>query len=110
MVCYFGSWSVYRQGNGRFDVENIDPTLCTHIIFGFAALDEATSTIMSYDPINDLPDNYGRNAYGRFVALKSRNPSMKALLALGGWNEGSQKYSVVRFCFFLRLITSYKDM
>lgn len=38
MVCYFGSWAVYRQGLGKFDVEDIDPKICTHIIFGFAGL------------------------------------------------------------------------
>ena len=38
MVCYFGSWSVYRPGDGMFDVEDIDPNLCTHVIFGFAGL------------------------------------------------------------------------
>ena len=38
MVCYYGSWAVYRQGDGKFDVENIDPNICTHIIFGFAGL------------------------------------------------------------------------
>lgn len=38
MVCYYGSWAVYRQGDGKFDVEDIDPGLCSHLIFGFAGL------------------------------------------------------------------------
>ena len=38
MVCYFGSWAVYRQGDGKFDIEDIDPNICTHLIFGFAGL------------------------------------------------------------------------
>lgn len=38
MVCYYGSWAVYRTGDGKFDVEDIDPQLCTHLIFGFAGL------------------------------------------------------------------------
>lgn len=34
LVCYYGSWAVYRPGDGKFNVENIDPFLCTHIIYG----------------------------------------------------------------------------
>ena len=45
MVCYFGSWSVYRPGNGKFDVEQIEADLCTHVIYGFAALDNYTMVI-----------------------------------------------------------------
>lgn len=26
---------MYRPGNGKFDVEDIDTSLCTHIMFGF---------------------------------------------------------------------------
>ncbi|CAL4096915.1 unnamed protein product [Meganyctiphanes norvegica] len=93
VVCYYGSWSVYRNGIGKFDVENIDTNLCTHIIYTFAGLDESSSKIKVLDPWNDLPDNWGKNAYGRFTGLKAQNPELKTLLAIGGWNEGSMKYS-----------------
>lgn len=96
MVCYYGSWAVYRPGNGKFDVENIDPFLCTHIIFGFTGLAE-DNTIMSIDPWNDLYDGGGKGAFYRFVGLKNRNPALKALVAIGGWNEGSEKYSKVLY-------------
>ena len=36
IMCYFGSWSTYRWSYGHFDVEDIDPFLCTHIVYGFA--------------------------------------------------------------------------
>merc|ERR1712212_706886 len=92
MVCYFGSWAVYRQGLGKFDVEDIDPKICTHIIFGFAGL-SSDSSIRVLDPWNELCDNYGKCAYDRFTALKQQNANLKAILAVGGWNEGSEKYS-----------------
>ncbi|MCI3751418.1 glycosyl hydrolase family 18 protein [Escherichia coli] len=92
MVCYFGSWAVYRQGLGKFDVEDIDPKICTHIIFGFAGLAH-DSSIRVLDPWNELCDNYGKCAYDRFTALKQQNANLKAILAVGGWNEGSPKYS-----------------
>lgn len=31
--------------------------------------------------------------YRSFVNLKSFNPSLKTLLAVGGWNEGSRRFS-----------------
>ncbi|CAL4094059.1 unnamed protein product [Meganyctiphanes norvegica] len=93
VVCYYGSWAVYRPGRGKFSVEDINPSLCTHVIYAFAGLDSTTSEIKVLDPWNDLPDNYGKNAYGRFTGLKSQNPNLKTMLAIGGWNEGSVKYS-----------------
>lgn len=92
MVCYYGSWAVYRPGNGKFDVENIDPYVCTTIIYGFAGLG-SDNTIVSLDPWNDLYDNYGKGAFIRFTNLKNNNTNLKALIAIGGWNEGSTKYS-----------------
>jgi len=34
-------------------------------------------------------------AMRRFTNLKMQNPKLKTLLAIGGWNEGSEKYSKV---------------
>jgi chitinase len=92
LLCYYGTWAVYRPGNGKFDVENIDPSVCTHIVYSFVGLGD-DHRIRVLDAWNDLPDNWGKNAMGRFVALKKRNPTLKALVAIGGWNEGSLKYS-----------------
>lgn len=38
VVCYFTNWSQYRRGLGKFTPENIDPFLCTHLIYAFAFL------------------------------------------------------------------------
>lgn len=94
MVCYYGTWAVYRPGNGKFDVENIDPFLCTTIIYGFTGLSE-DNTIQCLDPWNDLYDGGGKGALYRFTGLKKQNPALKALVAIGGWNEGSEKFSRV---------------
>lgn len=34
LVCYYGTWAVYRPDAGKYPVENIDPFLCTHVIYG----------------------------------------------------------------------------
>lgn len=82
MVCYYGSWAVYRPGNGKFDVEHIDPFLCTHIIYGFTGLG-TDNTMIPLDPWNDLYDNWGKGAFLRFTGLKRQNPNLKALIAIG---------------------------
>ncbi|XP_050554437.1 acidic mammalian chitinase-like [Spodoptera frugiperda] len=92
VICYYGTWATYRDGLGKFDVENIDPHLCTHLIYAFAGINE-NGTLKSLDPSLDLPDGGGRDNFGKFNALKKKNPSLKTLLAVGGWNEGSAKYS-----------------
>lgn len=94
MICYYGTWAVYRPGNGKYPVENIDPFLCTHVIYSFAGLGY-DNKIRPLDPWNDLPDNYGKGAFIRFVNLKKVNPKLKTLIAIGGWNEGSVKYSTM---------------
>ncbi len=93
LLCYFGSWSTYRWSTGHFDVESIDPYLCTHIVFGFAGLDPESYVIKALDEYNDLPENWGKGAYVRFNSLRTYNPNLKTLLAIGGWNEGSTAYS-----------------
>ena len=36
VICYYTNWGELRPGEGRFSVQDIDPNLCTHIIYSFA--------------------------------------------------------------------------
>lgn len=45
------------------------------------------------DPWQDLADNYGKDGFGRFNNLRKQSPQTKTLIAIGGWNEGSERYS-----------------
>ena len=57
IVCYFTNWATYRQtGGGKFDPEDIDPKICTHIIYGFAVLDGNSLLMKSHDPYADMSD------------------------------------------------------
>lgn len=91
MVCYLGTWANYRTGDGKFVIEDIDANICTHIIYGFVKIEGGK--IASLDPYLDLKDNWGLDGYGRFNALKKQNPHLTTLIAIGGWTEGSEKYS-----------------
>ncbi|KAF2365040.1 Glycoside hydrolase family 18 catalytic domain [Trinorchestia longiramus] len=88
LSCFFESWSVYRPGLGKFNITDLDPNLCTHIVFCYVGLDPSTHKIM------DLDSFYVENgAFERLVGLKNRNPSLLVTVAVGGWVEGSPKYS-----------------
>ncbi|OXU26105.1 hypothetical protein TSAR_016779 [Trichomalopsis sarcophagae] len=92
VICYYGSWSVYRPGLGKFDISHIDSSLCTHLIYAFAGLGES-GQVKVLDPWNDLPDGGGKDGYRKFNALRKDNPELKTMIGMGGWNEGSSKYS-----------------
>ncbi|EDW91309.1 chitinase-3-like protein 1 [Drosophila yakuba] len=94
VVCYQGTWSVYRPGQGKFGVEDIDPFLCTHLIYAFLGIEE-TGQLRVIDAYLDLEENSGRGNIKSFNALKLKNPVLKTLVAVGGWNEGSKRFSLV---------------
>ena len=77
-VCYFTNWSQYRSAAARFLPENVDPFLCTHLVFAFAYIDETTLTLTTVEK-ND------EEMYKRINNLKKINPKLKTLLGVGGW-------------------------
>ncbi|KAJ9581749.1 hypothetical protein L9F63_003818, partial [Diploptera punctata] len=90
VVCYLGSWSTYRPGNGKFEIENINPYLCTHAIFAFVGI-----TYQGGVNILDSWNEIDKGAFRRFNELRNQNAALKTLVAIGGWNEGSTSYSYV---------------
>lgn len=86
-VCYYSNWSQYRPKGGTFLPEDIDPTLCTHIIFAFAVVRD--DRIKSFE----WNDEGEKGLYARVVALKAKNPALKVLIGVGGWNHGSLPFS-----------------
>ena len=55
VVCYWGTWANYRPGNGKFTPEDVDPALCTNVIYSFAGLDSETNAIKSLGRTPALP-------------------------------------------------------
>ncbi|KAF2365039.1 Serine proteases trypsin domain [Trinorchestia longiramus] len=88
VACFLQGWSVYRPSLGRFTAGDIDTSLCTHVILSFAGLDESNLTIVDLDP------NYSTNGiYRDLFRLKWKNPSLVTTVAVGGYDEGSMKFS-----------------
>nr|CAH7766311.1 unnamed protein product [Callosobruchus chinensis] len=83
VFCYVTSWSRKRPGAGRFMPEDVDPTLCTHVVYAFATLKEhKLAEANDKDP----------DMYDRLIALREKNPQLKVLLAIGGWAFGSTPF------------------
>lgn len=93
VVCYWGTWANYRPKDGKFTPESVDGSLCTHLIYSFAGLDGSKSRIKSLDTWMDLEKDYGLAGFRKATDLKKTWPHLKVMLAIGGWNEGSTKYS-----------------
>lgn len=77
---------------GKFTVDHVDPTLCTHLMYAFAVLDGSTYRMKVYDTWADI-DLQG---YSKFVGLKAQNPGLKTMISVGGWTDsvdGTNKYS-----------------
>jgi len=87
LVCYYTNWSQYRPGAGRFVPSNVDPHLCTHLIYAFSVLNHANE-LTAYEWNDDVH-------YKSFNGLKSSNPGLKTLLAVGGWNFGVAQFTIM---------------
>ncbi|XP_027204331.1 chitinase 7 isoform X2 [Dermatophagoides pteronyssinus] len=89
LVCYYTNWSQYRPKEGKFVPEDIDPFLCTHIIFSFGWM--KANKLTSFDSTDETLNNK-KGTYERVVELKKKNPNLKVLLAVGGWSFGTERF------------------
>ncbi|OXU22575.1 hypothetical protein TSAR_016652 [Trichomalopsis sarcophagae] len=88
VVCYYTNWSVYRPGTAKFSPQNINPYLCTHLIYAFGGFTK-DNTLKPFDKYQDID----KGGYAKFTGLKTYNKDLKTLLAIGGWNEASSRFS-----------------
>lgn len=94
VFCYLTSWSAKRPGAGKFEPANIDPKLCTHLVYAFATLKDHKLT----EANEDDPENYDK-----LVEIRNNNPDI---------NVNSFLHTDSRFCtmFFSTDFTGYWRM
>jgi len=83
IVCYYTNWAQYRPEGGKFRPEDVDPTLCTHMIFSFGTI--KNGELATFEP-ND------GEVIGRLIDLKKINANLKFLFAIGGWNAAADGF------------------
>ncbi|XP_016045416.1 acidic mammalian chitinase-like [Erinaceus europaeus] len=87
LVCYFTNWSQYRPEPAKFFPKDVDPCLCTHLVYAFATMVDNKIAPYEWNDIDVL--------YPQFRSLKERNRDLVNLLAIGGWNFGTQKFTTM---------------
>uniref|UniRef100_A0A224XR36 Putative catalytically inactive chitinase-like lectin n=1 Tax=Panstrongylus lignarius TaxID=156445 RepID=A0A224XR36_9HEMI len=94
VLCYIQSWAVYRQSQGQYTIADVDANLCTHLVYCFLALNETSNTVASKDSWADFVTNgRGLGQLKDLVKLKDEVPNLKVMISIGGWTEGSIKFS-----------------
>ncbi|XP_055709489.1 mucin-2 isoform X2 [Phlebotomus papatasi] len=88
VVCYYTNWSVYRPATAKFNPQNINPYLCTHLIYAFGGFTK-DNALKPFDKYQDIE----QGGYAKFTGLKTYNKNLKCILAIGGWNEASSRFS-----------------
>ncbi|XP_019868029.1 chitinase-like protein Idgf4 isoform X2 [Aethina tumida] len=87
VVCYYNNRSFFREGQGKFDIPFLEPALqfCTHLIYGFAGINEVNHKLV---PLNENFDITKAN-YLHITELKRRYPGLRVLLSVGGGQDVS---------------------
>lgn len=85
LVCYYNAPSRNKESK-QLTVDNIDPDLCTHIIFAFASIVNNSIYL----------DEFQLNVTKELVNLKNVNKNLKILLSVGGSGNGGGYPSMVK--------------
>nr|KAG5695817.1 hypothetical protein BaRGS_013415 [Batillaria attramentaria] len=85
-VCYIQGWTHWREDPVKFEPEDVDTSLCTHVVWSSAELDETGTNVTVHD-------NGDEQLYQRLTALKQDQPELKVMLEIGGWGMGSEEFT-----------------
>ncbi|RWS30606.1 Chitotriosidase-1-like protein, partial [Leptotrombidium deliense] len=90
VVCYYEGNSDINNG---LRIENIDPCVCTHMIYKFAMLHNGY-IIQPEKPQFELntPNNGNNGLYRRFNSMKNANPNLSTMIAVGGGDQNFINY------------------
>ncbi|XP_069798313.1 acidic mammalian chitinase-like isoform X2 [Narcine bancroftii] len=84
IVCYYTNWA-HKRGDCNFLPDDINPKLCTHLTYAFAVIGKNHQIVPQQQE--------DENLYMSFNNLKKRNPNLRTLLSVGGWNFGTEKFT-----------------
>ncbi|XP_027716210.1 oviduct-specific glycoprotein-like [Vombatus ursinus] len=85
LVCYLTSWAQYRPSPAFLFPEDLDPYLCTHLVYAFAS--------MQNNRITPTERNDEEKMYPQLKSLKERNKDLRILLSIGGWYFGTNRFT-----------------
>jgi len=92
MVCYYTNWAQYRPAGVKYFPEDIDVSLCTHVMYAFAKI---SGGVLHPFEWNDLSEPWMKGMYERTMAMKQKNANLKISVSVGGWNHASKGFKDV---------------
>lgn len=91
-VCYYTNWSSKRKvPEARFYLTDVDPFLCSHLIFAFAKIDEKTLQL-GITEWDDDSTSWRKGSYEIFNDFKKVNPKLVTILSIGGATVGPEGF------------------
>ncbi|KAK7482037.1 hypothetical protein BaRGS_00026729 [Batillaria attramentaria] len=86
-VCYVEGWTHWRDEPNKFETNDIDSNLCTHVVWNHGELNSTLNIVVH--------DNGDEDIYRSLTGLKSDAPELKVLLDIGGWPVGSEEFTKI---------------
>jgi len=78
------NWAQYRPLDGMFTPHEVDSSLCTHLIYAFAVIED--NRVVAYEWNDDGPGGM----FEQMISHRNQNPAVKIMIAIGGWNFGME--------------------
>ncbi|KAI3387139.1 hypothetical protein SNEBB_003652 [Seison nebaliae] len=101
-ICYVSNWSQYRPSKGKFVFEKhitLALNMCSHIVFAFAGFKEIPSSLLNdrkfkIPMLAEAIEPKDFKLYKKLRKLRDAIRSeVKLIIAVGGWNMESRKWS-----------------
>ena len=80
---------------GKFTPADIDPFLCTHLVYAYAVIDRDNLVVKPGDEWLDVDKNNIKS----FIASKKVNPNLKTFITIGGWVDSQQHREAYNLVF-----------
>lgn len=89
VFCYIYGGATVKPG-GLKSIEDINLNFCTILVYIFVGIDG--DNLKPLTPEKELLEN-DENSFRKFTSLKKKYPHLLTLLAVGGWDVGSVRFS-----------------
>lgn len=92
-VCYFTNWSRdLQQAGARFQLSDVEPFLCTHLLYAFAAAHPDNATLAPIVTLKAASEREELQRYVDFNSLKRANPQLRTMLSVGGSIQANKDF------------------